>query len=239
MVRLRSSTIFGRGMDSVQDPTPPEGKLPAGRHGLPAEVVAESQRQRMLSAAIEAVADSGYQETRVSDIIARAGVSRKTFYELFDDKEDCFLAAYDQELSALVEVTGEAFAAGGSSDWADQVTSGVQALLAWLSANPAAAQVCLIDVMGAGKRATAKRDTALRNFTYFVDAGRSETEDEVPGRVALGMIGAIVELIGAELTYGSAANLGGLAPDLVYLVTLPFLGPQAALEHRDKTKAKL
>ena len=77
-------------------------RLPRGRHGLPREAVTESQRQRILQAMIEVVSERGYPETRVVDVIGVAGVSRKTFYELFASKEDCFLAAYDVLLGNLL-----------------------------------------------------------------------------------------------------------------------------------------
>src|SRR4051794_24859038 len=84
-------------------------RLPRGRHGLPREAVAESQRNRIHQGMIEVVSERGYPETRVVDVIGVAGVSRKTFYELFDSKEDCFLAAYDVLVGNLVSDTAEGF----------------------------------------------------------------------------------------------------------------------------------
>ena len=84
-------------------------RLPRGRHGLPREAVTESQRNRIHQAMIEVVSERGYPETRVVDVIGVAGVSRKTFYELFDSKEDCFLAAYDVLLGNLLSDTAGGF----------------------------------------------------------------------------------------------------------------------------------
>src|ERR671918_46522 len=84
-------------------------QLPGGRHGLSPEQVAASQRSRVLTAMTESVGRHGYHEARVTDVIARAGVSRKTFYEHFGDKEDCFFAAYEQSVGRLLTVTMEAF----------------------------------------------------------------------------------------------------------------------------------
>jgi AcrR family transcriptional regulator len=211
-------------------------QLPPGRHKLGREVVAESQRQRLLTAIIESVAEQGYLETRLTDIITRAGVSRKTFYDHFDEKEECFLAAYDREVNQFVEATAMAFAGEGPRPWPEQVRDAVRAFLRYLAEHPAAARVVIVDALGAGHRAVAKREAAIRNFTYFVDAGRGDTAHEVPGRAALAVLGGINELVAGELLHGSAENLETLAPDVVYLVTLPFLGPERALAERQITR---
>jgi AcrR family transcriptional regulator len=216
-------------------------QLPPGRHGIPREQIVESQRTRMLQAVLDAVAAQGYQDTRVTDIIGRAGVSRKTFYEHFDEKEECFLAAYDRELAQLTEEVASAFFGdeGTARRWTDQVRDGVGAFLRYLAEHPAAARVCMVDAMGAGPTAIAKREAALRNFTYLIDAGRSEAKFEVPGRTAVAVLGGSNELIAGELIHGSAANVETLAPDIVYLITLPFLGPKAAVTEREKTRKAL
>jgi AcrR family transcriptional regulator len=215
------------------------GQLPPGRHGLPRAVIAQSQRQRILDGVIDAVAELGYQETRLADVIARAGVSRKTFYEYFKDMEDCFLAAYDMHVAALTQQTSEAFVGPGARPWPEQVRDGVTAFLAYLTDHPSAARVCMVDAMGAGQNARLKRDNALRGFTFFVDAGRGVTSHDVPGRTAVGVLGGVNELIAMELLYGLAENLPGLAPDIVYMITLPFLGPRKALAEREKAAAGL
>jgi len=214
------------------------GQLPPGRHGLPREFIEQSQRQRTLDAVIDAVAELGYENTRLADIIARAGVSRKTFYEYFKDMEDCFLAAYDMHVAALSEQTAQAFLGEGARPWPDQVRDGVRAFLGYLSEHPTAARVCMVDALGAGRAARTKRDNAMRSFTFFIDAGRGSAGHEVPGRTAVAVLGAANELIAMELLYGSPGNLDALAPDIVYLITLPFLGPREAFGEREKALAE-
>ena len=214
------------------------GQLPPGRHGLPREFIEQSQRQRTLDAVIDAVAELGYENTRLADIIARAGVSRKTFYEYFKDMEECFLAAYDMHVAALSEQTAQAFLGEGQRTWPDQVRDGVRAFLGYLSEHPTAARVCMVDALGAGRAARTKRDNAMRSFTFFIDAGRGSASHEVPGRTAVAMLGAANELIAMELLYGSPGNLDALAPDIVYLITLPFLGPREAFGEREKAIAE-
>src|SRR5215475_3199222 len=96
-------------------------RLPRGRHGLSREEVATQQRTRILAATVDVVAELGYPETRVVDVIKRAGVSRKTFYEFFDDREDCFLAAYDLALGDLYRGTEVAYESASGQPWADRI----------------------------------------------------------------------------------------------------------------------
>src|SRR5215470_2187618 len=96
-------------------------QLPRGRHRLSREAVMSSQRTRALQAMTQAVADRGYADTRVVDIIQRAGLSRKTFYELFEDKEACFLAAYDLVFGRLYAKTQEAFDKAAGRPWPERV----------------------------------------------------------------------------------------------------------------------
>ncbi|HEX2265256.1 MAG TPA: TetR/AcrR family transcriptional regulator, partial [Solirubrobacterales bacterium] len=96
----------------------------------------ESQRNRIHQAMIEVVSERGYPETRVVDVIGVAGVSRKTFYELFDSKEDCFLAAYDVLLDNLLGDTTNAFESKHGTPWAERIAAALEALLAHLAAHP-------------------------------------------------------------------------------------------------------
>src|SRR5262245_40878661 len=101
-------------------------QLPGGRHGLDREYVASSQRQRLLDAMLEEVGQRGYHATRVADVIRGAGVSNKTFYELFSDKEDCFIAAYDYAVGHLVSETAGAYEqSSGVAPWPERVRRGV------------------------------------------------------------------------------------------------------------------
>ena len=224
-------------------PTRRPGQLPPGRHKLPREIVEESQRTRILDGIVAAVADHGYGETRLADVIATAGVSRKTFYEYFRDLEDAFLAAYDLHVAALTDAVSAAFL-GSDGDaarrrWTDQIRDGVRAFVGYLAEHPDAAKVCMVDALGAGKEARGRRDAALRSFTFFIDSGRGEAAHEVPGRTALAVLGGANELIAWELLHGSPAKLRQLAPEVVYMIVLPFLGPKKALTEREKVVREL
>ena len=145
-------------------------RLPRGRHGLPREAVTESQRSRILQAMIEVVSERGYPETRVVDVIEVAGVSRKTFYELFSSKEDCFLATYDVLLGNLLGDTARGFESKPGAPWAERIAAGLGELLKHLAEHPDEARYAIVEVLAAGPKALARRDAALRQFTGFLDA---------------------------------------------------------------------
>jgi AcrR family transcriptional regulator len=198
--------------------------------------VTESQRNRIHEAMIKVVSERGYPETRVVDVIGVAGVSRKTFYELFDSKEDCFLAAYDRLLGNLLGETSDAFEAQAGAPWAVRMGAGLQALIEHLSEHPGEARFAIVEVLAAGPKALARRDAALRQFTGFIEAGRSETSVELPGITSLAIAGGINELLYSEILHGAAARLPSRVPDLVYWITLPFLGSDGAAAERERMR---
>jgi AcrR family transcriptional regulator len=209
-------------------------RLPRGRHGLPRETVTESQRNRILQAMIDVVSERGYPETRVVDVIGVAGVSRKTFYELFASKEDCFLAAYDVLLGNLLGDTARGFESKQGAPWAERIAGGLGELLKHLAEHPDEARYAIVEVLAAGPKALARRDAALRQFTGFLDSGRAESSVELPGITSLSIAGGINELLYSEILHGATTSLPGRLPDLMFWIVLPFLGPERAAEERDR-----
>ena len=200
----------------------------------------ESQRNRIHQAMVEVVSERGYPETRVVDVIGVAGVSRKTFYELFDSKEDCFLAAYDVLLENLLRDATNEFESKSGAPWAERIAAALEALLDHLSRHPAEARFAIVEVLAAGPKALSRRDAALRQFTGFLEAGRSETSLELPGITAISIAGGINELLYSEILHGAAGRLPSRLPDLMFWVTLPFLGAEGAIAERERTRlAKL
>jgi AcrR family transcriptional regulator len=188
---------------------------------------------------IEVVAERGYPETRVVDVIGVAGVSRKTFYELFDSKEDCFLAAYDVLLGNLLGEATESFEAQPGATWAERVCSALEALLEHLATHPEEARFAIVEVLAAGPKALARRDAALRQFTGFLEAGRSETSVELPGITSLSLAGGINELLYSEILHGAVTRLPSRLPDLMFWITLPFLGPEGAASERERARLQM
>ena len=211
-------------------------RLPRGRHGLPRETVVESQRGRIIQSMIEAVAERGYQETRVADVVEGAGVARKTFYDYFDDKEACFLAAYDQASARLYEAAAEAFNAKLDTPWAERISAAMAALLQQLASWPEGARFVIVEVLAAGPKALIRRDAALRQFAELVEAGRRESSIELPGMTSVAIVGGVFELLYSEILHGATARLPSRLPDIVYWVTQPFLGADAAVAERDRAR---
>jgi AcrR family transcriptional regulator len=214
-------------------------QLPRGRHGLPRETVAESQRGRIIQSMIEAAAERGYQETRVADVVEGAGVARKTFYDFFADKQDCFLAAYDQVSGRLFETASTAYNGGSDAPWAERIRAAMAALLELLAGWPDGAKFAVVEVLAAGPKALVRRDAALRQFTELVEAGRSESTVELPGMTSVAIVGGINELLYSEILHGATARLPARLPDIVYWITQPFLGPAGAAEERDRARDSL
>ena len=181
----------------------------------------------MLDAIARAVAEKGYEKTSVADVVARAGVSRKTFYEQFRDKEDCFLAAYETIFSELAAAATAAYES--RRRWPERIAAGIGVLLERLGAEPAYAKAGIVEVLAAGPRAVELRDRLLRGFHSFFDASRPEVPDHgLPRIVAEATVGGIYEVIYRRVVAGSPERLDALAPELTYLALAPFVGPRAA-----------
>ncbi|HEU5063119.1 MAG TPA: TetR/AcrR family transcriptional regulator [Solirubrobacterales bacterium] len=196
----------------------------------------QSQRNRIHQAMIEVVSERGYPETRVVDVIGVAGVSRKTFYELFDSKEDCFLAAYDGLLENLLGDAANGYESKQGAPWAERIEAALAALLEHLARHPEEARFAIVEVLAAGPKALARRDAALRQFTGFLEAGRAETTVELPGITAIAIAGGINELLYSEILHGAISRLPTRLPDLIFWVTLPFLGAEAATAERERVR---
>jgi len=202
-------------------------QLPGGRHRFSREFVAQSQRNRILDAMAHAVAERGYDATAVADVLELAGVSRKTFYEHFADKQDCFIATYDTVFGRLLEGAVGAYEA--ERTWPQRISAGLRVLLEALAAEPAYARACIVEVLAAGPVAIEHRDAALRAFHTFFDPSRSEVpEHRAPAIVAEATVGGIYEVIYRRIVTEGAERLGELHPELTYLALAPFVGPAGA-----------
>jgi AcrR family transcriptional regulator len=201
---------------------------PRGRHGLPPEVVARSQRDRLLEATMAIVAEKGYAATTVADLTKRAGISRTTFYELFEDKEACFLAAYDNAVDVLVRRISVAYEA--QERWPDRARAGLATLLEALAADPAQARLALVDVTAAGPAAQRRFRAAVQRLTPFFDEGRDFAPGgrNLPANTSRMAAGAVVGLISDELVAGRADKLPSLLSDVLFATLVAYLGPDAA-----------
>lgn len=199
----------------ARDVTVPRS-LPRGRHAAAREVVLASQRGRLLEAMADCVAEQGYAATTVARVIARAGVSRKTFYEHFADKRACFLAAWevgtDILFDQLVAVAGEA------GDWRVRLRTGTEAFLDVLAAEPAFARSFMIEVLSVGDEALARRAEIHERFATVIAETHAQARAEgadlgpVPPWVFRAAAGAAWELIVEHLRTRGVEGLTDLAP---------------------------
>src|ERR1700733_9296601 len=146
-------------------------RLRPGPGGLPRGQVTQIQRSRMLAAAVEAVEEVGYARMTVAQVISRARVSRKTFYDVFADREDCFLAAFEQALGQASVIAQEAYS--GESSWREGVRAALARVLMFMDEEPGLARLCIVEALGAGERVLACRAKVLDELAEIVDRGRA------------------------------------------------------------------
>ena len=216
-------------------PTSPR-PLPRGPHGLERDVVLASQRGRMLSAMAEAVAANTYGGTTVADVVAGAGVSRKTFYEHFRDKEECFLAAFDTGVDLLLEAIVQAQPAPGDTTWIGLARVRARAYLETLAREPAFARTFLIEVFAAGPRALERRAEVLRRCAQLFEDLHEDARRQfpslppVPEAIFVAAVGAINELVSDFAREGRTAELPELEDTLLYLQVALFAGRDTAAD---------
>jgi AcrR family transcriptional regulator/DNA-binding MarR family transcriptional regulator len=171
--------------------------------------VSEIQRARILGAAVEVVCERGAGEATVGRVVARAGMSRRTFYELFEDREDCFLAAFDQAVGRAAASVAPAYRVEGS--WPERVRAGLTALLLFLEEEPGLGALLVVEALGAGPRALRRRAEVLDRLIAVVDEGRAEGRDgrETPPLTAEGVVGAVFSVIHARMVECGAGSHPG------------------------------
>lgn len=202
-------------------------RLPRGRHGLPRELVERSQRERLLAAVVKVTVAKGYEATTVGDILAEAGVGRESFYELFEDKLDCLLAAHKILVDDLEQQVREAHRVGGP--WAQRMRRGLAAALDWFSADPDAARFTLVELstVGPAFRPTFQAEFARAVAVMEQVGGEDAPEPELAQAYSLAA-GAMLARIYEEVVLGRAAELPRLLPDLTYELLVPFVGEARA-----------
>ena len=202
-------------------------RLPRGRHGLPRELVARSQRERLLAAVVQVTAEKGYEHTTVADILGEAGVGRESFYELFEDRRDCMLAAHGLLVDDLEEKVRYAYDAPG--EWVDRFRAGLAAALDWFASDPLAARFTLIELGSVGPAFRVRFEDAFTRFVAIVEEGMP---DDVPRPEPLSgptlAVGATLARIYREVAVGRTTDLNALLPALTYELLVPFLGEEPA-----------
>jgi AcrR family transcriptional regulator/DNA-binding MarR family transcriptional regulator len=202
--------------------------LPTGPEAQPREQVSEIQRTRILAAMVEVVCDVGFQSASVARVTARAGVSRRTFYDLYEDRGECFLAVFDEIVAqAGVRVTT---AYAREHKWVDGVRAGLFALLVFLDEEPQLAQVSVVQAPAVSPSLLARRAEILQILIAVIEGGRGLGRGglEPSPLTGEGVVGAVLSVIHARLLEPSAAPLRELLGSLMSMIVLPYLGAGAA-----------
>jgi AcrR family transcriptional regulator len=191
--------------------------------------VSELQRSRLLDATFAVVAEEGYRRMTVRRVSDRAGVSNKTFYDLFGDREDCFLAAFELGLERLTEWVVVAWE--GEREWTSRIRAALGSLLGVLDDEPALRTLVFVEALGAGPRVLARRAEVLEQVAGAIDEGRSGAKAgrELPPLTAEGIVGAAFGVIYARLIQEEDPEpLVGLLNALMATIVLPYRGHAAA-----------
>ncbi|HYI80752.1 MAG TPA: TetR/AcrR family transcriptional regulator [Thermoleophilaceae bacterium] len=181
-------------------------KLPAGPHGLDPALVTRVQRERVLEALAAVVAEIGYQDATIRKVLDRARISRITFYELFDNKEQCFLAAYDDALRQVFARVERACDAEALAPPAQRLDAALDALLGFLAEEPDVARLCVVEVLAAGPAGRERRAATMDRFAAMMESFLAEARpDRDLGPIAArALVGGAEEVIFGALERGEA-----------------------------------
>jgi AcrR family transcriptional regulator len=202
--------------------------LTGARGELRPEHVGDIQRTRILAAMVDVAAERGVGAVTVAHVVARSGVSRRTFYELFGDREDCLLAACEDALERIAAVVAPAYEA--PVRWREKLRAGLLALLQFLEFDHGRGSLVIVGTSGAGPKVLERRRLVLAQVMAVVDRGRDEIKQGQgpPPLTAEGTVGGALSLIHARLVETSGASLVELLGPLMSMTVLPYLGPAAA-----------
>lgn len=216
------------GAGAPGEPLPPElglARLPRGRHGLPREFVAHNHRERLIAGLAAAVAARGFAATTIADITREAAVSRRTFYEHFGSKEECFDAAYDVVMDRIAAHVRNAFRA--QDEWPLAMRGALTALLEYLEREPAFAWLIMVEGMRAGAQVQTRYSEAIDAFAAILRRGRfaaPRTLAELPESTEEALVGGVASLITRRILAEGADRLTELTPDVVAFALTPYIG---------------
>jgi AcrR family transcriptional regulator len=190
--------------------------------------VANAQRTRMVAAMISLAAEQGIAAATVTNVVSRAGVSRRTFYEVFGDIQDCLLAAVDAAIEGATEYLLERY--DSEQPWKARMRAALEALLCFLEERPAMGRLLVLETLAAGPRALEHRRKALAPLIAAVDEGRLAARNgaAIPALAAEGVVGAVLSIVHARMLDGDTTPLTELVNSLMSMIVLPYLGAAAA-----------
>lgn len=222
--RASSSARSGSARAAARD----SASAPQAYNGAVRSQLQELQRARILSAAFDVAAGRGASNMSVAHIVERAGVSRRTFYELFGDREDCLLAAFEDAVSFASERVLPAYE--GERSWREQTRAGLLALLSFLDEQPLIGRLLIVESLAGGPATQKRRSEIVAALTCAVERGRDQakTGTAVPSLTGEGVVGGVLAVIHSRLTGKSNEPLVELTNPLMSMIALPYLGSGAA-----------
>jgi AcrR family transcriptional regulator len=196
--------------------------------GAQSRQVSGIQRTRLLTAMAQVCADHGAANVTVAHIVERAGVSRRTFYELFSDREDCFLAGLEEGLERIAGRVLPAYEQ--PAKWRERIRASLVELLSFLDDDPVTGRLIVVETLGAGREAVARRGNVLAQVIDAVHAGRLEAKaGSAPTRMtAEGVVGGVLAVLHGRLLRGGRESFLELLNPLMSMILLPYLGSTAA-----------
>jgi AcrR family transcriptional regulator/DNA-binding MarR family transcriptional regulator len=206
-----------------------ESKSPAARGQ-----VDEMQRARLLGAAVRVVDELGWSSVTVADIASRARVSRRTFYDLFANREECLLAVLDDTVRQLERDLAQAGLEDDAS-WADRVRAGLFTILSFFDREPNLARLCVVQALRGGPRVLVWREDILARLAGIIDQGRGESArgEDCTVLTAEGLVGAASTIVYSRLHASKRREpLVSLLGELMSMIVLPYRGPAAARAER-------
>jgi AcrR family transcriptional regulator len=210
--------------------------LTSGWNGPPRREVMDIQRARIIAAAIDTVEDRGYAEMTVAAVVERARVSRKTFYEIFSNRDECFMAVIEEIFTKARSVMSTAYAA--ESGWLAATRSALDSLLCLIDAEPGLARVWFVEAPAGPDAALEYRAQATSMMIEAIDRGRDFAGEgrRPPELAAEAAVGGISHIIHSRLTGKSSEPLAALLGPFMYLIAFPYLGaPRARAELRRRS----
>ena len=188
-------------------------------------------RRRVLDAFVRTVAREGFDRTAIDAVLVLAEVSEPVFYEHFEDKQDCMLAALDERLRWIEDTIYVHI--DGSASWPERVRLGLQALLQALAADPEGARLALVECLGAGEPVLARLHSAVASCVPALEQGRGDPQatntDHLPPQISEAVVGGIASILHRLALERHTEELPAMLPDLLYFALMPYLGHERAL----------
>jgi AcrR family transcriptional regulator len=210
-----------RGKGGTQERETPKRSAASVRPSLPREFIAVHKQRRIMDALAELTTEQGYEATKISDIVRRAGVARKTLYDNFEGKEEVFLAAFDAARDEVLRRVEEG-SAGTDEDWQDRIEGGLAAFLGYVAEQPILARMCMVEALSATPATTKRYEDALELFVELTE--RALPKDErLPDTIAETLVGGVAWIVYQQIRRGDAERAEDLLPELTDFITAPFL----------------